>query len=137
VVISDNAVNDLNNRTPSTSSQLIRAFRQLIRRAHDADVKVICSTLTPFQGTPDWTPAVEIERKRVNAFILYPKSGCDAVLDQAAAVSDPANRAAYLPAYDSGDHLHPNEAGLQAIANALDLDVLHDSSAAQNNTSAR
>lgn len=137
VVISDNAVNDLNNRTPSTSSQLIGAFRQLIRRAHDADVKVICSTLTPFKGTPDWTAAIEVERKTVNAFILHPKSGCDAVLDQAAAVSDPANPAAYLPAYDSGDHLHPNEAGLQAIANALDLKVLHDFSPAKNNTSAR
>lgn len=133
VIISDDAVNNLDNSTPSTSAQLIRAFRQLIQRAHRADVKVICSTLTPFQGTPDWTPAIEIERRAVNAFILDPTSGCDAVLDQAAAVSDPANPAAYLPAYNSGDNLHPNEAGLQAIANALDLSVLQDSSSGENN----
>jgi hypothetical protein len=60
----------------------------------------------------------------VNAFVLSSTSGCDAVLDQAQAVSDPANPAALLPAYDSGDKLHPNDAGLQAIADAMDLDAL-------------
>jgi hypothetical protein len=43
------------------------------------------------------------------------------VLDQDAATRDPANPTMFLPAYDTGDHLHPNEAGLQAIANAVNL----------------
>ena len=59
-----------------------------------------------------------------NAFVLGSSSGCDAVLDQAGAVSDPADRASFLPAFNSGDNLHPNDAGMRAIANALDLDRL-------------
>jgi lysophospholipase L1-like esterase len=45
------------------------------------------------------------------------------VIDQDAATHDPAHPAQYLPAYDSGDHLHPNNAGLQAISDAVDLQL--------------
>ncbi|SAL81580.1 lipase/acylhydrolase [Caballeronia choica] len=120
VIVSDDAVNDLNNDNPSTAPQLIAAFRQLIDRSHRANIKLICSTLTPF----DAPPAVQAVRQRVNAFILSPTSGCDAVLDQASAVSDPTDPAIFLPAYNGGDDLHPNDAGLQAIADAVDLDAL-------------
>ncbi|MFM0057658.1 GDSL-type esterase/lipase family protein [Paraburkholderia phytofirmans] len=120
VVISDDAINDLNTDKPSTASRLIGALRQLIERAHRANIKVICSTLTPFAATGP----VEDARQDINAFILSSTSGCDAVLDQAKAVSDPANPAILLPAYNSGDNLHPNEAGLQAIADAMDLNAL-------------
>ncbi|RKR36341.1 GDSL-type esterase/lipase family protein [Paraburkholderia sp. BL17N1] len=120
VVISDDAINDLNTDTPPTARRLIGALRQLIERAHRANIKAICSTLTPFAATG----SVEAARQDINAFILSPTSGCDAVLDQAKAVSDPANPAVLLPAYNSGDNLHPNEAGLQAIADAMDLGAL-------------
>lgn len=120
VVISDDAINDLNTDKPSTAPQLISALQQLVERTHRADIKAICSTLTPFGATA----GIEAARQDVNAFILSSTSGCDAVLDQAKAVSDPANPAVLLPAYNSGDNLHPNDAGLQAIANALDLDAL-------------
>jgi lysophospholipase L1-like esterase len=120
VVISDDAINNLDTDRPSTAAQLISALRQLIDRAHRAGIKAICSTLTPFGATD----SIEAARQDVNAFILSSTSGCDAVLDQAKAVSDPANPAVLLPAYNSGDNLHPSEAGLQAIANALDLDAL-------------
>ncbi|TDY21299.1 lysophospholipase L1-like esterase [Paraburkholderia sp. BL6665CI2N2] len=120
VVISDDAINDLNTDTPPTARRLIGALRQLIERAHRANVKAICSTLTPFAATG----SLEAARQDINAFILSPTSGCDAVLDQAKAVSDPANPAVLLPAYNSGDNLHPNEAGLQAIADAMDLGAL-------------
>lgn len=120
VIISDDAINNLNTDNPSTAPQLISALQQLIAQAHRVNIKVICSTLTPFSATGD----IEAARQQVNAFVLSSASGCDAVLDQAQAVSDPANPAALLPAYDSGDNLHPNDAGLQAIANALDLDAL-------------
>ena len=120
VVISDDAINNLNTDNPSTAPQLIGALQQLIGRAHGANIKAICSTLTPFGATD----GIEAARQAVNAFILSSTSGCDAVLDQAQAVSDPANPAALLPAYDSGDGLHPNDAGLQAIANAVDLSAL-------------
>jgi lysophospholipase L1-like esterase len=120
VIISDDAINNLDTDNPSTAPQLISALQQLIERAHRVNIKVICSTLTPFSATGD----IEAARQQVNAFVLSSTSGCDAVLDQAQAVSDPANPAALLPAYDSGDKLHPNDAGLQAIADAMDLDAL-------------
>jgi lysophospholipase L1-like esterase len=120
VVLSDDAINNLNTDRPSTAAQLIGALRQLIGRAHRAGIKAICSTLTPFGATD----SIEAARQDVNTFILSSTSGCDAVLDQAKAVSDPANPAVLLPAYNSGDNLHPNEAGLQAIANAMDLNAL-------------
>ena len=48
-------------------------------------------------------------------------SGCDAIVDQAAATGDPSDPTSYAPFYDVGDHLHPNENGMQAIANAVPL----------------
>jgi lysophospholipase L1-like esterase len=124
IIVSDDAVNNLNTDTPSSAQDLIAAFQQLIARAHGVDVKVVCSTLTPFRGTTFWTPAIEATREEINAFVLSPSSGCDAVLDQARAVSDPADPASFLPAFNSGDNLHPNDAGMQAIADALDLNSL-------------
>ncbi|MEX3936176.1 GDSL-type esterase/lipase family protein [Paraburkholderia phymatum] len=124
IIVSDDAVNNLNTPSPASAQDLIAAFQQLIGRAHRVGVKVICSTLTPFRGTPFWTPAIEATRKDINAFVLSPSSGCDAVLDQARAVSDPADAASFLPAFNSGDNLHPNDAGMQAIADALDLNSL-------------
>lgn len=123
-IVSDDAVNNLNTEAPASAQDLIAAFQKLIARAHVVDVKVICSTLTPFRGTPFWTPAIEATREAINAFVLSPSSGCDAVLDQARAVSNPADPASFLPAFNSGDNLHPNDAGMQAIADALDLDSL-------------
>jgi lysophospholipase L1-like esterase len=124
IIVSDDAVNNLNSPAPATAQDLIAAFQQLIARAHRVKVRVVCSTLTPFRGTPFWTPQIESAREKVNAFVLGSSSGCDAVLDQAGAVSDPADRASFLPAFNSGDNLHPNDAGMRAIADALDLDRL-------------
>ncbi|ACC76010.1 GDSL-type esterase/lipase family protein [Paraburkholderia phymatum] len=124
IIVSDDAVNNLNTPAPASAEDLIAAFQQLIARAHRVNVKVVCSTLTPFRGTPLWTPAIETTREKVNAFVLGPSSGCDAVLDQARAVSDPGDPASFLPAFNSGDNLHPNDAGMRAIADALDLSRL-------------
>lgn len=71
-------------------------------------------------GTQKWTPALEAVRTQYNAFVKA-GNGCDEVLDQDAATHDPADPTRYLPAYDSGDHLHPGDAGYQAIANAVNL----------------
>jgi len=82
--------------------------------------------LTPYQGAAYWTPAGEASREQINAFIRGKASGCDGVIDQDAATHDPAHPAQYLPAYDSGDHLHPIDAGLQAIADAVSLSLFSD-----------
>jgi len=67
--------------------------------------------------------AGEAAREQINAFLCSNTSGCDAVIDQDAATHDPLHRAQFLPAYDSGDHLHPNYAGLQEIAGAVNLSL--------------
>jgi lysophospholipase L1-like esterase len=121
VIISDDALNDLGAAEPPAADRLTAGLRDLITRAHRAGVRVICSTLTPYEGAGYWTAAGEAGRAVVNAFVRSPGSGCDAVLDQDGATRDPSRPARFLPRHDSGDHLHPNAAGLQAIADAVDL----------------
>ena len=124
VIFSDDPINDLGSTNPPpTSDQLIAGAKQLMSRAHQQGLKFLCSTLTPYQGAGYWTQQGETAREAFNAFVRGSGSGCDGVVDQDAATHDPANPTRYLPAYDSGDHLHPNEAGLQAIANAVDLSL--------------
>jgi lysophospholipase L1-like esterase len=124
VIFSDDPINDLGSGNPPTSDQLINGAKQLISRAHAGGIKFLCSTLTPFQGASYWTPQAENGRAAYNSFVRATNSGCDGVVDQDIATHDPANPTRYLPAYDSGDHLHPNDAGMQAIANAVDLNLL-------------
>jgi lysophospholipase L1-like esterase len=121
VIFSDDPINDLGSGNPPTGDQLISGITQLISRAHQAGIKFLCSTLTPFQGAGGWTPQGETARGQINTFVRSSSSGCDDVVDQDVATHDPANPTRFLPAFDSGDHLHPNEAGLQAIANAVNL----------------
>lgn len=122
VIFSDDPINDLGSTKPSpTGEQLITGIARLIARAHEKQIKFVCSTLTPYQGAGYWTAEGEASRERINTFLRGKTSGCDALIDQDKATHDPARPTHYLPAYDSGDHLHPNEAGLQAIADAVDL----------------
>jgi len=123
VIMSDNAINDLGNNSQATASQLIAALQQLMSQAHQAQLKFLCSTLTPYKGASYWTSNGETNREQINDWIRSSSSGCDAVVDQDVAVHDPNNPQAFLPAYDSGDHLHPSDAGYQAIANAVDLSL--------------
>jgi lysophospholipase L1-like esterase len=124
VIFSDDPINDLGSTAPSpTGDQLIAGIEHLIARAHQKQIKFVCSTLTPYQGAGYWTAAGEAAREQINAFIRGKASGCDGVIDQDAATHDPAHPTQYLPAYDNGDHLHPNDAGLQAIAGAVNLSL--------------
>jgi lysophospholipase L1-like esterase len=128
VIFSDDPINDLGSGNPPSGSQLISGITQLISRAHQAGLKFLCSTLTPFQGSGGWTTQGETSRGQINAFVRGSSSGCDGVVDQDTATHDPNNPTRYLPAFDAGDHLHPNEAGLQAIANAVDLNLFSTTS---------
>jgi lysophospholipase L1-like esterase len=122
VIFADDPINDLGSTKPPPSADaLIAGIKQLIERAHQKHVEFFCATLTPFQGANYWTPEEEITRRQVDTFLRSEASGCDAVIDMDAALHDPTHPTQFLPAYDSGDHLHPNDAGLQAIANAVDL----------------
>ena len=99
------------------------SYRQLIARAHEKGLKIYGGTLTPFEGTtfPGYfTPAGEVKRQAVNQWIRT-SGAFDAVIDFDKAIRDPAHPTRMLPMYDSGDHLHPNDAGYQTMANVIDL----------------
>jgi lysophospholipase L1-like esterase len=121
VIFSDDPLNDVGNNHSITGDQLITGVQQLISQAHTNGLKFLGSTLTPFHGAGGWSSTGETAREQYNAFIISPSSGCDGVVDQDAATRDPSNPTQFLPAYDSGDHLHPNDAGYQAIANCVNL----------------
>ncbi len=137
VIFSDDPINDLGSTAPTPSAEeLVAGASHLIASAHQSGIKFLCSTLTPFGGASSWTQAGETGREGFNAFVREPKSGCDGVVDQDLATHDPANPTRFLPAFDSGDHLHPNDAGRQAIANAVDLRFLSMTSLSQSGDAA-
>ncbi len=112
---------------PVTAAELIAGYRQLIARAHATGIAIFGATLTPFEGTifaGYYTPEKEAVRQAVNAWIRS-SDEFDGVIDFERAVRDPAQPTRMLPAYDSGDHLHPNDLGMQAMANAIDLGLFH------------
>ncbi len=124
VVFADDPINDLGStRPPPTLQALIGGTEQLLAAAHKNHIRFYCSTLTPFEGANYWTPAEEATREQYNDFIRGRSSGCDAVIDQDEITHDPAHPTRFLPAYDSGDHLHPNDAGHRAIADAIYLSL--------------
>jgi len=126
-------INDFGHAAPGTpdavsAADIIAGYRQIIRRAHAQNIKVYGGTLTPYEGTifeGYYQPAGEAKRQAVNAWIR--SSGeFDAVIDFEAVVRDPAHPTRMLPAYDVGDHLHPNDAGYKAMADAIDLRLFRD-----------
>ena len=103
-----------------TAEQMKWAMQQLVLRGHARGVKVIATTLTPFEGAAYYNEAGEQMRQAFNTYVRT--SGiADGVIDFDRAAEDPAHPARLLPAYDSGDHLHPNDAGYKAMADAIDL----------------
>lgn len=111
-----------------SADDIIAGHKQIIARARERGLKIYGGTLTPFEGTifPGYyTPAGEAKRQAVNHWIRTSRA-FDAVIDFDKAIRDPANPTRMLPAYDSGDHLHPNDAGYQAMANFIDLRLFRD-----------
>ena len=105
-----------------SADEIIAGYRQIITRAHAKGLLIYGCTLTPFGGlgAPYETPAGEVKRQAVNQWIRT-SDAFDAVIDFDRAVRDPAKPTHILPAYDSGDHLHPNDAGYRAMAESIDL----------------
>jgi lysophospholipase L1-like esterase len=106
-----------------SAAQIIAGDGEIIRKAHAAGLQIIGATLTPFAGSAHWTAAGAITRDDVNHWILT-SGAFDGVIDFAKVLADPANPQRLDPAYDSGDHLHPNDAGYRAMADALSLAML-------------
>ncbi len=105
-----------------TADDIIAGYRQMIARAHSRGIRIYGATLTPFKGVgaPYYSDAHDVERQAVNAWIRT-SGEFDTVIDFDAVVRDPANPLQILPAFDSGDHLHPNDAGYKAMADSIDL----------------
>ncbi|MYW20120.1 SGNH/GDSL hydrolase family protein, partial [Streptomyces sp. SID2955] len=112
-------INDIKG-TPEASDPdaYAEAYRTLVARAHARGIRVVGVTLTPYGGYSAWSAAREAVRLRVNAFIRT-GGAFDAVADADAAVRDPADPVRILPAYDPGDHLHFNDAGMAAVADTV------------------
>ena len=114
-----------------SARDLIGGYRQLIARAHAMGLSIYGATLTPFEGAVFqgyYSADKDRVRQQVNAWIR--SSGeFDAVIDFDQALRDPAHPARVLAAYDSGDHLHPSDAGMQAMADAVPLALLRPAAA--------
>jgi lysophospholipase L1-like esterase len=108
-----------------SAEQVIAGHQQLIALARAAGLRVIGGTLTPFEGYPAPYHSAENEAKRqtVNAWIRG-SGQYDAVIDFDAMLRDPAHPTRQQPAYDSGDHLHPSDAGYKVMADGVDLGMV-------------
>ena len=106
-----------------TVQQLIAGHRQLIARAHARGLKIYAATLLPYEGTtfPGYfSPEGETIRQAFNQWLRTSKE-YDGIIDFDAVMRDPQAPSKMQARYDSGDHLHPNDAGYQVMANAFDL----------------
>ena len=92
-------------------------------RLHARGIRVIGGTIAPFGGAMMDGPERRATRQAVNRFIRTSRV-FDGMVDFDAALRDPANPERLLPAFDSGDHLHPHDPGYQAMADAVDLALL-------------
>ncbi|NSC24576.1 SGNH/GDSL hydrolase family protein, partial [Streptomyces albus subsp. chlorinus] len=115
-------INDV--RWGASAQEVIDGMRAIAARARERGLRVVVATVTPCEGYKDCTAEVDARRERVNAFVRDNGGAFDAVLDFDAAVRDPSRPARMLPEYDSGDHLHPGDAGLRALAESVDLEAL-------------
>ncbi|WFB09277.1 SGNH/GDSL hydrolase family protein [Streptomyces sp. LX-29] len=121
VVIIELGVNDiLRNPHVTDPDEIVSGLRTLTRQAHARGLRVIGATLMPFEGHRGFTPELNAVREGVNAQIRSGKV-FDSVVDFDAALRDPAHPLRLLPAYDSGDHLHPSDEGYAAMARSLNL----------------
>jgi lysophospholipase L1-like esterase len=105
-----------------TAEDVIWGYKQVIARAHARGVKVMGATLNPFEGDSAYSEQGEAARVIVNKWILT-SGAFDAVVDFDAATRDQENPKRFFSLYDSGDHLHPNDAGYRTMTDAVDLSV--------------
>lgn len=128
-VIIEEGVNDLGQG--GTAAQLEAGFTTLVGQFHAAGLNVLIATITPVGGVtiPSYAePHVESDRQTVNNWLRSGASGADGIVDFDGALRDPANPHQLLPAYDSGDHVHPSSAGYKAMSAAIDPALIRGTS---------
>jgi peptidoglycan/xylan/chitin deacetylase (PgdA/CDA1 family) len=113
---------------PAAHDTLVRgvigAYEQIVTRAHTHGIEVIGATILPFVGSEYYhpVPASEADRQAINQWIRTP-GHFDAFIDFDKVTGDPEHPDRLLPAFDSGDHLHPSPAGYAAMAEAIPLSL--------------
>jgi len=107
------------------ADRIIAGIKQFAAQAREKNLRVLVCTLMPFEGfaSPPWTPEKEAIRVTVNSYIRG-SHDFQGVVDIDAVMRDPAAPTKIRAEFDSGDHIHPNDAGAQAIANAVPLSKL-------------
>ncbi|MFE9662498.1 GDSL-type esterase/lipase family protein [Streptomyces sp. NPDC005955] len=115
-------VNDL--RWGATTDEVVAGLREIAARARERGLRTVVSTIAPCGGEDRCTPAVDARRRAANAALRADPGRFDALLDLDRVLRDPERPERLLPAYDSGDHLHPNDPGLVAMADSVDLRTL-------------
>jgi len=106
-----------------TVADMKAAYLQMLQRAHDHGIKLIVGTLLPFKDAFYYTDKGEQMRGELNDWLRH----CglfDGVVDFDAALRDPRHPLSLQGSYDSGDHLHPSDAGMKAMADAVNLALL-------------
>lgn len=121
-VILHEGLNDIRYHPDIDSEKIISGMKKIIAMTHAKGLKIYGGTLTPFEGSGKYTEKGEKTREAVNQWIRT-GGAFDGVIDFDKAVRDPKHPKRYLPKYDHGDHFHPNDAGYQAMANAVDLSM--------------
>jgi lysophospholipase L1-like esterase len=123
------SINDIGHATDPakpydvvTAEDLIVGLNQLAARAHTHGIKVYGATLTPFVGAKYQSPAGEEIRQAVNKWIRTTNQ-LDGVIDFDKVTTDPTHPGMFLPLDDSGDHLHPGDAGYKAMGESIDLNL--------------
>lgn len=101
-----------------TARDLIAGYRQVIARGHASGIRVVLATLLPFEGASYFSEGGEAMRQQVNAWIRE-TGEADGVIDFDVATRDPARPSSLLAAYDSGDRLHPSDAGYATMAESV------------------
>ncbi|MFJ5552873.1 SGNH/GDSL hydrolase family protein [Streptomyces sp. NPDC093225] len=125
VVVVELGINDVMRPSGTRSDRpepdrILDGLRELTRRARARGLLVVGATLTPFHGHRSYSAEEDAVRRAVNAHIRAGEV-FDVVVDFDRALRDPAEPSRLREAYDSGDHLHPNDAGYRAMARAVDL----------------
>ncbi|MFD4789107.1 SGNH/GDSL hydrolase family protein [Streptomyces sp. NPDC058459] len=116
-VIVYEGVNDLKARDKASAAELLAGYREITHRAHEAGLCVVGTTVAPFKGWLQWSPDTEAARREVNHQVRT-GGDFDAVADIDRALRDPRDPERLRPHLDAGDHLHPDDEGMRAIAGA-------------------
>jgi lysophospholipase L1-like esterase len=121
-VILHQGLNDIRHHPEYSADDIIDKMKEIIEKTHDRGLKIYGGTLTPYKGSGRYTAEGEKVRQEVNDWIRT-SGEFDGVIDFDKAVRDPEDPERYLPEYDAGDHLHPNDAGYEKMAEAVDLSM--------------